>query len=395
MKDKTARCTPWRVFQTCCSRQERPRWKSVCDRAARFSAAAAAVAAAKKRNSCSRVTPALGPSHTVSKSHDSVSKDFVTSFASRLHWCFGSGTRWFCIKHVVGNVTMSTGIFLELWRRYLLSWCYLAPCQFVFWTHWGDDCQTLRAQDKLAPVDVENELVMNPGNWKLAGPSCVSENTLPNTFLYFCFLAHPCFSRRIDHDRREQEKESGVLQFSVHLVGCWRCQNHAPRDRFGTAVRRRYERLRKIIQESPDSESSDGNHGWPDDATSSDSWDFASPDAQIAMETSIIGCRIARFGFGVTTLLEVTEEGPVVRNVSSRSEASCCNGGRNTFFFQTVCPLLFPWTGSAVLGNCYPGQKNWDSRASQTTGVLTLEIARACAPVRAVILIFMARVGTL
>ena len=31
--------------------------------------------------------------------------------------------------------------------------------------------------------------------------------------------------------------------------------------------------------------------------------DFASPDSQIAMETSIIGCRIARFCFSVTGLL--------------------------------------------------------------------------------------------
>ena len=30
MRGKTARCTPWRVFQTCCSGQEAPRWKSVC-----------------------------------------------------------------------------------------------------------------------------------------------------------------------------------------------------------------------------------------------------------------------------------------------------------------------------------------------------------------------------
>ena len=44
--------------QTCCSGQEAPRWKSVCDRAAKFWAAAAAVAAAQKRNSCSRVTRA-------------------------------------------------------------------------------------------------------------------------------------------------------------------------------------------------------------------------------------------------------------------------------------------------------------------------------------------------
>ena len=31
--------------------------------------------------------------------------------------------------------------------------------------------------------------------------------------------------------------------------------------------------------------------------------DFASPDAQIAMETSIIGCRIARLSFSVTGFL--------------------------------------------------------------------------------------------
>ena len=31
----------------------------------------------------------------------------------------------------------------------------------------------------------------------------------------------------------------------------------------------------------------------------------------------------------------VTEEGPVARNVLSRTEASCCNGGRDSFFSQT------------------------------------------------------------
>ena len=39
-------------------------------------------------------------------------------------------------------------------------------------------------------------------------------------------------------------------------------------------MRSRYALFRKTIQESLDAESSDGNHSWPGDATSSDSWRF-------------------------------------------------------------------------------------------------------------------------
>ena len=41
---------------------------------------------------CFSVTGLLGPGHTVSKSYDSASKDFVASFASRSHCSFGSAS---------------------------------------------------------------------------------------------------------------------------------------------------------------------------------------------------------------------------------------------------------------------------------------------------------------
>ena len=48
----------------------------------------------------------------------------------------------------------------------------------------------------------------------------------------------------------------------------------APVDKFGTVMRSRYALFRKTIQESLDAQSSDVNHSWPGDATSSDSWRF-------------------------------------------------------------------------------------------------------------------------
>ena len=98
-------------------------------------------------------------------------------------------------------------------------------------------------------------LVLNPGNWKLAGPSCASENTFPNPFLKinFVFWHTQVFE---EESTMIEAKKSGVHQFSVHLVGCWSRQkflskNQPPctRGQIGTAnaMRRRYERFRKII----------------------------------------------------------------------------------------------------------------------------------------------------
>ena len=55
---------------------------------------------------------------------------------------------------------------------------------------------------------------------------------------------------------------------------CWSRRKQGTMDKFGSAMRSRYEIFRKTIQESRDAESSDGNHSWPGDVTSSDSWRF-------------------------------------------------------------------------------------------------------------------------
>ena len=60
-----------------------------------------------------------------------------------------------------------------------------------------------------------------------------------------------------------------------HSSEHWSPQRKAPLvDKFGTVMRSQYALFRKTIQESLDAESSDGNHSWPGDATSSDSWRF-------------------------------------------------------------------------------------------------------------------------
>ena len=85
----------------------------------------------------------LGPGDTVSKSYDSASKDFVASFASRSHCCLGSVSWWFCIQRGGERNHANWLSFLLLWRRCadLLSWVSLTAYQFVFWAHWGNDCQ--------------------------------------------------------------------------------------------------------------------------------------------------------------------------------------------------------------------------------------------------------------
>ena len=75
-----------------------------------------------------------------------------------------------------------------------------------------------------------------------------------------------------------KKKKSGVqpVGFVETTQQCehWSPQSKAPMDKFGTVMRSRYALFRKTIQESLDAESSDGNHSWPGDATSSDSWRF-------------------------------------------------------------------------------------------------------------------------
>ena len=62
----------------------------------------------------------LGPSHTVSKSYDSASKDFVASFASWSHCCFVSASWWFCIERGGERKHVNWFFFLVLWRRCFL-----------------------------------------------------------------------------------------------------------------------------------------------------------------------------------------------------------------------------------------------------------------------------------
>ena len=56
---------------------------------------------------------------------------------------------------VAGNVTMSTGFFLVLWRRCFLVFLLLSASLFSELTEVMIACQTLLAQDHSAPVKVE------------------------------------------------------------------------------------------------------------------------------------------------------------------------------------------------------------------------------------------------
>ena len=129
--------------------------------------------------------------------------------------------------------------------------------------------KTHLAQGHSAPVEVDIGPVWNPGtSW-----SRLSENTLHNTFLDFV--------DRVSQNNQpwsKQRKKSGVQPLvettKQGVLESTKTRHLAPMDKFGTAMRSRYEIFRKTIQESLDAESSDGNHSWPGDATSSDSWRF-------------------------------------------------------------------------------------------------------------------------
>ena len=54
----------------------------------------------------------------------------------------------------------------------------------------------------------------------------------------------------------------------------WGRQSKAPMDKFGTAMHSRNALYQNTIQDSLEAESSDGNHSWPGNATSSDFWRF-------------------------------------------------------------------------------------------------------------------------
>ena len=60
---------------------------------------------------------------------------------------------------------------------------------------------------------------------------------------------------------------------------------------------------------------------------------------------------------------------------------------------QVWYQVAYWWQPKLTTYKCfyYPGQENWDSHACQITGACMLERSRACTPVCAVVLIFLAR----
>ena len=124
--------------------------------------------------------PKLGPGHsdTVSKSYDSASKDFVGSFASRSQCCFGSASWWFCIQRGGERNHVNWLFFLVLWRPCLLSWVYCLPVCFLnalresLPKHSWRKTILLLSKLTLACLEI----------LKLAGPDCLFENTLHDTF---------------------------------------------------------------------------------------------------------------------------------------------------------------------------------------------------------------------
>ena len=243
----------------------------------------------------------LGPGHTVSKSYDSASKDFVASFASRSHGCFGSVSWWFCIER--GGERNHVHWFFSRALASMLSCVSLTACQFVFWTHWGNDCMPKHSWRKTILLLSKLRLGLY-GILELAWSRLSLRKYPPRHFSWFCCLG---FSKRVNVIDAKKKKsgvqpvgfvettqqwalessKQGTLLWSTNLaLSCVASthsfekqyknrlmQNHAMEITAGRAMRHR-----AILG------------------------DFASPDSQIAMETSIIGCRIARFCFSVTGL---------------------------------------------------------------------------------------------
>ena len=184
----------------------------------------------------------------------------------------------------------------------MLSYVSLTACQFVFWTHWGNDCSWRKTILLLSELRLGLSGILD-----LVGPDCLFENTLHDTFLDFVVWVSQKEStwsmqrkkkkrRSTCRIRRNNTAVSTRVLKARHLwtnlaLSCVAgthsfekqyknrlMQNQAMEITAGRAMRHR-----AILG------------------------DFASPDSQIAMETSIIGCRIARFCFSVTGLLESFE----------------------------------------------------------------------------------------
>ena len=103
--------------------------------------------------------------------------------------------------------------------------------------------------------------------------------------------------------RKKKRRSTCVDSSKQHSSEHWSPQYKAPMDKFGTVMRSRYALFRKQyknrLMQNQAMEITAGRAMRHRAILG----DFASPDSQIAMETSIIGCRIARFCFSVTGLL--------------------------------------------------------------------------------------------
>ena len=124
----------------------------------------------------------LGLGHAVSKSYDSASKGFVALFASRSHCCFGSASWSFCIQRG-GECNHVNWLFfsraLGLMFAFLcfsdcLPVCFLNSLRYMSQHSWR---KTILLLLKLT--------FGLSGILELAGPDCLFENTLHDTFLEF------------------------------------------------------------------------------------------------------------------------------------------------------------------------------------------------------------------
>ena len=154
-------------------------------------------------------------------------------------------TFWFRVilhSSVVGNVTMSTGFFFSFSGVYV---CFLGflllPTSLFSEPTEGMIAKTLLAQDHSAPVEVDGGL---SGILKLAGPDCLFENTLHDTFLDFVDWVSQKQSTVIE----AKKKKSGVqplVETTKQGVHVLESSSKASMDKFGTAMRSRYAIFRK------------------------------------------------------------------------------------------------------------------------------------------------------
>ena len=186
----------------------------------------------------------------------------------------------------------------------MLSCVSFTACQFVFWTHWGNDCMPKHSWRKTILQLLLSKLRLGlSGILELAGPDCLFENTLPPTLFLILLLG---FLKKSQRDRCKEKKKRRST-----------CRIRRNNTAVSTGVfkaRRQWTNLAlSCVAGTHSFEKQYKNRLMQNQAMEITAGramrhqailgDFASPDSQIAMETSIIGCRIARFCFSVTGLL--------------------------------------------------------------------------------------------